>query len=88
MFFHVSCRGPAWALGSYNISQSAGGTSQKIIFKTLRQIGLPALYMSSEIIGYLLRGILTNLINLVYVQWTGHLIPSPLTKVCNWLHVT
>ena len=35
--------GPAWAVGSYSISQSAGGTSQNIIFKTLRQIGRPAL---------------------------------------------
>ena len=39
MFHH-----PTWAVGSYGISQSAGGTSQNIIFKTLRQIGRPALY--------------------------------------------
>ena len=34
-------RGPAWAVGSYSIGQSAGGTSQHIIIKTLRQIGAP-----------------------------------------------
>ena len=31
------------AVGSYSISQSAGGTSQNIIFETLQQIGRPAL---------------------------------------------
>ena len=41
--FPCELRGPAWAVGSYSISQSAGGTSQNIIFKTLRQIGRPAL---------------------------------------------
>ena len=30
------------AVGSYSISQSVRGTSQNIIFKTLRQIGRPA----------------------------------------------
>ena len=39
--FPCELRGPAWAVGSYSISQSAGGTSQNIIFKTLRQIGAP-----------------------------------------------
>ena len=43
--FPCELRGPAWAVGSYSISQSAGGTSQNIIYKTLRQIGRPALYM-------------------------------------------
>ena len=33
--FSCELRGPAWAVGSYIISQSAGGTSQNIIFKTL-----------------------------------------------------
>ena len=42
--FPRELRGPAWAVGSYSISQSAGGTSQNIICKTLRQIGRPALY--------------------------------------------
>ena len=37
--FPCELRGPAWAVGNYSISQSAGGTSQNIIFKTLRQIG-------------------------------------------------
>ena len=41
--FPCELRGPAWAVGSYSISQSAGGTSQNIIFKTLQQIGRPAL---------------------------------------------
>ena len=41
--FPCELRGPAWAVGSYSVSQSAGGTSQNIIFKTLRQIGRPAL---------------------------------------------
>ena len=39
MFFHASCQGLSV---QYSISQSAGGTSQNIIFKTLRQIGRPA----------------------------------------------
>ena len=39
-------RRPAWAVGSYSTGQSAGGTSQNIIFRTLRQIGRPALYIS------------------------------------------
>ena len=43
--FPCELQGPAWAVGSYSISQSTGGTSQNIIFKTLRQIGCPALYM-------------------------------------------
>ena len=43
--FPCELREPAWAVGSYSISQSAGGTSQIIIFKTLRQIGRPALYI-------------------------------------------
>ena len=42
MFFHASCEGlPAWAVGSYSSTQSAGGASQNIIFKILRQIGRP-----------------------------------------------
>ena len=45
--FLCELRGPAWAVGSYSISQSARGTSQNIIFKTLRQLGRPALYKSS-----------------------------------------
>ena len=40
-------RGPAWAVGTYSISQTAGGTSQNIIFKTLRQIGRPTLFLKS-----------------------------------------
>ena len=32
-------RGPAWAVGSYGISSLAGGISQILIFKTLRQTG-------------------------------------------------
>ena len=55
-FFYVfpcELRGPAWAIGSYSISQSAGGTSQNIIFKTLRQIGRPALYNNTlKMCGY------------------------------------
>ena len=42
--FPYELRGPDWAVGSYSISQSSGGTSQNIISKTLRQIGRPALY--------------------------------------------
>ena len=42
--FSCELPGPAWAVGSYSSSQSAGGTSQNIIFKTLRQIRCPALY--------------------------------------------
>ena len=42
--FPWELRWPALAVGSYSISQSARGTSQNIIFKTLRQIGCPALY--------------------------------------------
>ena len=45
--FPCELRGPIWAVGSYSISQSAGGTSQNIIFKTLRQIGRPALYVAA-----------------------------------------
>ena len=41
--FPCELRGPAWAVGSYIISQSARGTFQNIIFKTLRQIGRLAL---------------------------------------------
>ena len=41
--FPCELRGPAWAVGSYSISKSVGGTSQNIIFKTLRLIGHPAL---------------------------------------------
>ena len=41
--FPCELRGPAWAVGSYSNSQSARGTSQNIIFKTLRRIGCPAL---------------------------------------------
>ena len=37
--FPWELRGPAWAVGSYSISQSAGRTSQNIIFQTLQQIG-------------------------------------------------
>ena len=47
--FSCELRGPAWAEGSYSISQSAGGISQKIIFKTLRQIGCPALYLLDNV---------------------------------------
>ena len=47
--FPCELRGPPWAVGSYSISQSAGGTSQNIIFKTLRQIGRPALYSAVNI---------------------------------------
>ena len=42
--FPCELRRTAWAVGSYSISQSAEGTSQNIIFKTLRQIGRPTLY--------------------------------------------
>ena len=42
--FPCELQGPAWAVGSYSISQSAGETSQNIIFKTLRQIGRPAIH--------------------------------------------
>ena len=48
--FQCELWGPAWAVGSYSISQSAGGTSQSIIFKTLRQIRRPALYCLSAIL--------------------------------------
>ena len=37
-FFHVfpcELRGLAWAIGSYSISQSAGGASQNIIYQNL-----------------------------------------------------
>ena len=37
--FQHNLRGPAWTVGSYSISQSAGRTSQNIIFQTLQQIG-------------------------------------------------
>ena len=46
--FPCELQGPAWAVGRYSISQSAGGTSQNIIFKTLRQIGRPALYSTPQ----------------------------------------
>ena len=46
--FPCELRGPALAVGSYSISQSARGTSQNIIFKTLRHIGRPALYLLTE----------------------------------------
>ena len=36
--FPCELPGPAWSVGSYSSSQSAGGTSQNIIFKTLQQI--------------------------------------------------
>ena len=42
-------RGFAWAVGSYSSSQSDKGTSQKIIYKTLWQIGSPTLYHYSAI---------------------------------------
>ena len=42
--FPCELQGPAWAVGRYSSSQSAGETSQNIICKTLRQIGRPALY--------------------------------------------
>ena len=41
--FPCELRWPAWAVGSCSISQSAGGTSQNITFKTLQQKGRPAL---------------------------------------------
>ena len=41
-----SMQRPAWAVGSYSISQSAGGTPQIMICKTSRQIESPALYNS------------------------------------------
>ena len=40
--FPCELRGPAWAVGSYSISQSARGTNQNIFFKTLQKIGRPA----------------------------------------------
>ena len=43
--FRGELRGPAWAVGSYSISRSARETYQTIIFKTLRLIGRPALYL-------------------------------------------
>ena len=42
-FFPCELRGPAWAVGSYSISQSDGGTSQNITFETFQQIGRPTL---------------------------------------------
>ena len=39
--------GSARAVGSDSSSQSAGETSKNIIFKTLRQIGRPALYIKN-----------------------------------------
>ena len=48
--FPCELGGPAWAVGSYSVSQSAGGTSQNMIFKTLRQIGRPALWCNLVII--------------------------------------
>ena len=59
--FPCQLRGPAWAVGSYSISQSAGGTSQNITFKTLRQIDSPALYLYCTTLyphGYKLAGFL------------------------------
>ena len=41
-------QGPVWAVGSCSISQSVGGASQNIIFKTLRQPEHPTLYRTSE----------------------------------------
>ena len=35
--FQGKLRGPAWAVGSCSVSQSAGGMYHYIIFKTLRQ---------------------------------------------------
>ena len=46
--FPGELQGPAWAVGSYSISQSSGGTSENIIFKTLQQIGRPTQYVGSE----------------------------------------
>ena len=37
--FQLELRGPAWAVGSYSMSQSAGGTSQIMICKTYVQSG-------------------------------------------------
>ena len=48
--FSCELRWPAWAVGCYSISQSARGTSQNIIFKTLRPIGRPALYFMYRVI--------------------------------------
>ena len=48
--FPYELRGPAWAVGSYSISQSAGETSQNITFKTLRQLGRPSLYKDSSFV--------------------------------------
>ena len=45
MFTFHSLRGSAWAEDSCSISQSAGGMSQNIKFKTWRQTGKNALYM-------------------------------------------
>ena len=42
--FLSELRGPAWAVGTYSIGHSAGGTSQNMICKTLRQIDSPTLY--------------------------------------------
>ena len=52
--FPCELQEPAWAVGSYSFSQSARGTSQNIIFKTLRQLRLyrvamiPALHLNWE----------------------------------------
>ena len=43
--FRGELQGPAWAVGSYSVSQSAGGIYHYIIFKTLRQTRRIALYI-------------------------------------------
>ena len=41
--FQCELRGPAWAVGSYSISQHPEELPKNIIFKTLQQIGRPSL---------------------------------------------
>ena len=50
IFFCVSCKEPAWAVGSYSSGSPARGIPQNIILKTLQMTGWMALY-SLHILG-------------------------------------
>ena len=61
--FPCELRGPAWAVGSYSISQSAGETSQNIIFKTLRQTSRSVLIWSDTVGHFVQKFILCIFVN-------------------------
>ena len=46
--FPCELQGPAWAVGSYSISQSVGGTSQNHYLQNLATDRTPALYSSDS----------------------------------------